>query len=345
MKATSIKISVIIPVYDSEQFLKKCLDSVLAQNYTNWEVIAIDDGSTDNSYKILMDYADKDARFLVFTQENKGPGLTRNRAMRNASGDYFVFLDSDDWIEKDYFQAIVDNVMYERSDVIFVDVIQEDPSGKLIKKETMSAYKGKNKDIILRHQMTGKLPWGGCRKSVKASLIVDNNICYSHDPVGEEAVFSFKVLSASSKISFIDKALYHYVNHPNSQSKKGNEDPLGEVCVKMTAYLKEINSYQEYRTTLCSFGFTALIVSIYRITQYNKFMDALRKSRDALKKYKKTYGFELDEDSLELRTRCVLPFAIRNMLLPIVVIAKLKSMFNGGLVNLPRHNVSSVYDN
>lgn len=321
-----MKISVIIPVYNSELFLEKCLDSLLNQTYKNWEAIAIDDGSKDNSYKILMDYAEKDARFHIFTQENKGPGLTRNRAMQNASGEYYVFLDSDDWIEKDYFQAVVDYIICEQPDVIFVDVSQEKPSGELINKEIMSIYQGKSKDTIIRHQMTGKLPWGGWRKLVKASLLIDNDIRYSNDTVGEEAVYSFKVLSASKKISFIDRTLYHYINHPDSQSKKGGEDPLGKVCVKMMEYLKEIGLYEHYKTTICSLGFTALIVSIYRIVQYNKFIDALEKSRAALEEYKNNYGFYLDKDSLEWRTRSILPLAKNNMVLPIVIIAKLKAL-------------------
>ena len=82
-----MKVSVIIPVFNAEQYLRKCLDSVLAQTYDNWEAIAIDDGSSDASYVILMEYANKDSRFIVDTKNNEGPGITRNCAMDRASGD------------------------------------------------------------------------------------------------------------------------------------------------------------------------------------------------------------------------------------------------------------------
>lgn len=98
-------ISVITPVYNSEPFLRQCLDSLIAQTYSDWELLAVDDGSTDGSSDILREYEKKDARIRVFTQTNAGPAAARNVALREMRGDYVTFLDSDDWLERDAFQT------------------------------------------------------------------------------------------------------------------------------------------------------------------------------------------------------------------------------------------------
>ena len=133
-----------------------------------------------------------------------------------------------------------------------------------------------SKDTIIRHQMTGKLPWGGCRKSVKAELIFNNDIKYSKDDMGEEAIYSFRLLYNSKKIAFIKDALYHYVIHPNSQSATRDDDPYDAVCSKMKCYLEEAGLYNQYRYTHASFAYRALIVSIYRKTQYYCLTKAIR---------------------------------------------------------------------
>ena len=274
-----VKISVIVPVYNSEKYLHRCLNSVVKQTYKNWEVIAIDDGSQDNSYSILLEYYNNDKRFKVYSQKNQGPGIARNNAIDYATGDYIVFLDSDDYIEPTYFEDLVKCVSENNSDVVFVDIIQEDPYGNVLKYELMSKYMNSTKDKILRHQMTGKLPWGAWRKAIRASLLKENNIKFSEDIVGEEALFSFKVVFNASKTSFLNKKYYHYVNYPNSQSKKGDVDPWGKVSKTISNYLKEIGMLEHYKKTLNSLAFTASIISIYRITSKYNFKDSLNQSK------------------------------------------------------------------
>ena len=321
-----MKISVVIPVYNAEKYLSRCLDSVINQTYDNWEVIAIDDGSQDSSYTILSQYSLNDKRFKVFSQKNQGPGYTRNIAISKAIGDYIVFLDADDYINFDYFSDLIDCVEENKSDVVFIDLVQEKVSGELIRFEKMSKYKALPKDKIIRYQMTGKMPWGGVRKAVRTSLILDNKIEYSKDIVGEEALFSFRILTEANNISFLDKkTYYHYVNYPNSQSKKGKDDPWGPICSKLSDYLQENNLFNEYQSTINSFGFTALIVSIYRISQNHNFTEAMLLSKRALQIFKSKYNFKLDEDSLELRTKCVTPFAKAGLVFPILLAAKIKS--------------------
>lgn len=150
-------ISVIIPAYNSEMFIGKCIDSVLAQTYSNWELIAIDDGSRDNTFGILKKYAEADSRIRVIHQENQGPGIARNTGIAEANGNYVVFIDSDDYIEKDYFELLVEH----DEDVVFFNVQNVDEKDNVIKQDSMSSNKTLSKDTLIRRQMTGMVNWGG----------------------------------------------------------------------------------------------------------------------------------------------------------------------------------------
>ena len=159
-----MKFSVIIPVFNAEKYLSKCLESIINQTYDNWEVIALDDGSQDNSFSIMKKYSRLNGKIKVATKSNEGPGLTRNRALEMATGDYIVYVDADDYIEPDYFELLNNKIEEEHADVIFIDVIQESADGTVYKYEKMSDFANKNRKDLLGCQMTGFMPWGGCRK-------------------------------------------------------------------------------------------------------------------------------------------------------------------------------------
>ena len=112
------KISVIVPVYNAEKFVGKCIESVQAQSYIDWQMILVDDGSKDKSLEVCQRYADTDNRISVIHQENAGAGAARNTGLAKAVGDYVVFIDSDDYVDKDYFALLAKH----KEDVVFIDV-------------------------------------------------------------------------------------------------------------------------------------------------------------------------------------------------------------------------------
>lgn len=284
-----MKISVIIPVYNAEKYLRKCLDSVCKQIYQKWEAICIDDGSSDNSYKILQEYAVRDSRFIIETKVNEGPGLTRNKALDKASGDYVVFLDSDDYIEADYFSSVVDNIKITNAEVVFIDVIQEDTNGKVIKYEKMSRFKNLSRKDLISCQMTGYMPWGGCRKAASRQLIEKQHLRYTEDTVGEEAIFSFELLRHANNVVFIDKALYHYINHPGSQSK--NPNGTWEITLKkMEAHLKAEELLETYREAVNSFAFVVLISWLLKFSKRNSLFGTYNAFCNRLELFSKDYG-------------------------------------------------------
>ena len=111
-------VSILIPVYNASLYLKQCLDSILHQTYTNLQIVIIDDGSTDNSYAICHEYAGQDARIELYTQENKGVAVTRNNLIEKAKGDYILFVDSDDWIELNMVEFLIDQILATNADIV-----------------------------------------------------------------------------------------------------------------------------------------------------------------------------------------------------------------------------------
>ena len=153
----SKKISVIVPVYNASTYIGRCIESVQAQTYKKWELILVDDGSKDDSLNICSEYASKDTRIHVIHQDNAGPGIARNTGIDMANGEYIVFIDSDDYIDRAYF----DLLSKHDEDVVFIDLRNYDENGKLLSIERMSEFKGLNKDSLLRKHMTGAISWGG----------------------------------------------------------------------------------------------------------------------------------------------------------------------------------------
>lgn len=324
-----LKISVIIPVYNAENTIERCMNSICNQTYINTEILAIDDGSKDKSLDLLYCYGKKDSRVKVITQKNSGPGIARNNGIKNATGDFVVFIDADDYIEAMYFERLAEVVRNTNSDVIFIDAVQESVNGRVICQEKMSSFSNLNKDDLIACQMTGLLPWGGWRKAVRRSLLIKNKITYSEDSVGEEALFSFCMLRVAEKIEFIPLILYHYVNYPNSQSKKGSDDPWGGVVNKIYLYLESVGLLQEYITMLHSFALTSLFVSIFRTSCNHNFWYSRVLCLKLIREYKSNWkDIIIYTKSLKPEIRIMMIFVRLNIIIPMILISKIKYFYN-----------------
>ena len=260
-------ISVIVPVYNAEKFVEKCIESVQTQTYMDWQMILVDDGSKDNSLEVCQGYAKKDNRISVIHQENAGAGAARNTGLAKATGDYVVFIDSDDYVDKDYFALLAKH----NEDVVFIDVQAVDENGKVVRDEFLSVYKNLSKDDFMRSQMTGKINWGGVRKVVKREILERNNIKYTDHKVGEEALFTYSSVFYSKSIAFIEKPVYFYIQRDDSLSRTKMDDPWGEVAIALKKQTKSNGSYNEYADTVNAFILTAAAVSSDRLaSNYSK---------------------------------------------------------------------------
>jgi len=292
-------ISVIIPVYNSELYLGGCLDSIRNQTYSDFEVILVDDGSTDKSGELCDHYCAQDERFQVIHKKNSGAGAARNDGLSKAKGDYIVFVDSDDKLVNTYFEQLSTH----DEDVVFIDVEDVNNKGEVARHEYMSIYKHLTRSDFLRCQMTGMLPWGGVRKCVKRNLITVNNICYSNHKIGEEAIYSFKVLRYAKSVGFIEGTSYLCLLHSDSLSQTKLDDPLGDVALNMRQVVKEVGDYAEFGSTVNAFIKVAAAVSVYNMAQNYNLSAYKKQAENRLKKLNEDLDSSQDTDALHISKR------------------------------------------
>ena len=320
---------IIIPAYNAEKTIKKCVQSIMKQTCPEWEAIVIDDGSNDRTYLLTKELAEHENRIRVFTQKNMGPGIARNIGIGKATGDFIIFLDADDYLEPDYIDCIDEIIQKEKADIVVIDNFYENERGIVYRTERLSNFAFLSKRELIAAQMTGKLPWGAWRKVVKHQILKENEIWFSSDQVGEEAVYSFNVFYYAQKIAFAKKCIYHYVNYSQSQSKKGDDDPWGPAVKKMRWFLEEKGILNTYENEWNSFAASALVVSLFRISCNHPFMNAWSLCRERIRDFKKKSSGPVNAKSLEGRVKGVLLLVHLNCVIPIICLSKIKKVKNG----------------
>ena len=211
-------ISLIIPCYNAEKTLEKCLNSVVKQSYNNLEIIIIDDGSTDNSAAIYRDFASKDHRIIIIKQDNSGVSKARNKGVHAALGEYICFVDSDDWVEPTYCAELYRLLMTEKADIAIVEASYEDQNGKIVFDKPISSEKvfdGKRALILLlEDKFIQSHPWG---KLYKSAFLKNINFP-EHLKCFEDYSTLFKIFDKAIKVVRSDEKLYHYLQHEDSLS-------------------------------------------------------------------------------------------------------------------------------
>lgn len=225
-----MKVSIIIPVYNSEKYIGKCLDHLLNQTYQNFEIICINDGSKDNSLEILKKYSQKDKRIIVLDQTNKGIAKTRNIGIQKANGDYIMFVDNDDYMDKDYLRVYVDNTENGKYDIVIGGYKRIDNEGKLLNRQVLNSNSNWSKYIVTA-------PWA---KIYKKTFILNNKITFLNY-VGEDIYFNLKCYSSNPKIKIIknDGYVWFYNNDSFSNTNKNKGTKSNINIIKLLEYLKE----------------------------------------------------------------------------------------------------------
>lgn len=256
MKTFEPKISVIIPVYNSENYLEECLNSCLLQTYENIEVICIDDGSSDRSAEILKSYLKKDRRIKVFEQENKGVSSARNKGILNAKGDYISFLDSDDWISLCLFERFK-NALYDVSKevdmyVFNMNLFYEEPKENIETGNFLSIKNWQNrKDENTIHTIKDcKNPFRGnlsaCNKIYKKSFLKENKILMPEGLIFEDHIFAIESLIRAKSVLVTNEMLYMYRNSNQNSITKNYGRKIFDIF-KITENLQELFiKYQDW---------------------------------------------------------------------------------------------------
>lgn len=209
------EISIIIPVYNTEKFLKACINSLIKQSFKNCEFIFVDDGSTDDSCNLIRSYKKKDNRIKLIMQKNKGVSSARNIGILNSNGKYIGFVDSDDYIDSDMYEILYKEMQTEDSDVIISNFEEELNGTKNIKTYNLIKNKKMDKTYIQNNIVSFFIKDDSlntvCNKLYKKSIIDENNIRFPKGlPLGEDGIFNMIYFSKCNSCKYIDYTGYHY---------------------------------------------------------------------------------------------------------------------------------------
>ena len=213
------KISVIIPIFNSGKYLNTCFDSILNQTFSDFEIVAVNDGSTDNSQEIVDSYIEKfPDKIRYFHQQNAGQSAARNKGLEIATGEYVIFVDSDDYIASDTLEKIYSCAETNNSDIVCFGMLL-DKNGEITK---YNYCKFNNLQEDLKYILHEASP---CNKLIRRCLFVDNALKFTEGVIYEDFELIPQLLLYTKKINYLDANLYYYVIHENSTMRQNKYSP------------------------------------------------------------------------------------------------------------------------
>ena len=249
-----VKVSVVVPIYNTEKYIERCLNSLVSQTLHDIEIICVDDGSSDNSALIVEEFIKKDNRIKLIKQKNLKQGAARNNGTKEAVGEYIGFVDSDDWVDIDYYQKLYEAAKKYDADIalaVNVRIGNGITKKRLNLKEEKIAYTLQEK-IDLSNQAKNPCP---TNKIYKKELLINNNITFSEGCFCEDKLFTIKALYYSNKMISVPGIYYYYFRNPSSTvNTKTNKHLLDKNNARKAVldFLKEKNAKIEDR------GFSAI---------------------------------------------------------------------------------------
>lgn len=242
-----IKFSIIVPVYNVESYLAKCIESLLQQNYENYEILLIDDFSKDNSTKIMREYQKKNEKIKCFyNKKNMGLSDTRNLGISESEGDYLLFIDSDDYVDNNFMTLIAETIEKQESpDVIYCGFYQE-YKNIIEKKYGFVSPKKKlydSEDFLISELSKRNLYAPACFAVYKRKIIIENNIRFESGLLHEDELWTPNILFFAKKIYTSDICFYHYVRRDNSITKAKDKTKNGLDLLIIAKKIKELYKY------------------------------------------------------------------------------------------------------
>ena len=238
------KVSIVVPVYNVEKYIRKCMDSLVNQSLQDIEIIAVNDGSTDNSISILNEYKENFSNIIkVYSKTNGGLSDARNYGMKHATGEYIAFVDSDDYVERDMYEKMYNKAKEEDSDMVECDFVWEFQNKKKIDRGVV--YRNKNEMIVYARVVA----WN---KLIRKKIIDEVHIEYPKGLRYEDIEFFYKMVPYYKKVSFVKEPLVHYVQRSDSISNVQNSrtSEIFTVLDNVIAYYRKNEIFEEYRNEL-----------------------------------------------------------------------------------------------
>lgn len=265
------KVSVIVPVYNVEEYLERCLDSLVNQTLKDIEIIIVNDGSTDGSKEKIQKYINTYKNIVYLEKENGGLSSARNYGIPYAKGEYIGFVDSDDYVELTMYEKMYNKAIEEKSDMVECDFIWEYPNKK---REDIGKVYSSKKEAIIEARVVA---WN---KIIKKDIIEKTKITFPEGLRYEDIEFFYKIVPYLDKISFVKETLVHYVQRESSIANTQNErtGEIFKIWENVLNYYIENNIFNEYRSEL-EYSYTRILLcsSLKRIIKVKD-----RKVRKAL---------------------------------------------------------------
>lgn len=266
------KVSIIVPIYNVEKYLARCLDSLVGQTLEEIEIIAVNDGSTDGSLKILRDYGKREFRLIVINQENYGVSEARNAGINRASGEYLAFVDPDDWLNQDMYKIMYQKAREYECDIVMCSYVREFKTHSKLKEfDLPRELYLQNEDVksIFLRRLIGPIndeianpelldAWGPIwSKLYKKDLIINNQLTFTDlKEIGtnEDSLFNIAAFSCATSCCFINKPLYHYWKE-NETSITSYHKPMlmgqwSKLFSIIRSFIAELQLSQDYSAAL-----------------------------------------------------------------------------------------------
>ena len=227
-----VKVSVIVPAYNSEQYLHQCLDSLVTQKFDDFEIVCVNDGSVDSTLLILEEYSKEHTNIVILNNEtNKGLSYSRNRGIREAKGEFLLFVDSDDWlVDENVISMLYKKAVSKKIDLLRFNISTDE---KIIDDEL--CMDGRDLFVYL---INGEMyKWEAFRNFVRRDALIDNNLFFDENIIGcEDILFSTLCIWKITKVAQIPNQFYFYNRHEGSITTSGITTPI------MRGWLRTINS-------------------------------------------------------------------------------------------------------
>ena len=318
---SEIKVSIIIPVYNVEKYLHKCLDSVINQTLKEIEIIVVNDGSKDNSQNIIDDYASKDSRIISLIKKNGGQGSARNYGLKHAKGEFVTFVDSDDYVDFKMCEELYNNAKKNNSDLVFSDCmcVDENYNYLILDNNTnLEANNLKKKFLISQ--------FGPCFKLIKLDILKKNKLFFPNIRAYEDISIVPAWILFSNNISYLDKKLYYYFIRQGSTMKqivynKKLEDIFISLELLFDSFLKN-DKLETYNSELEWIYIENLLhaasLRFFKFDNYKKNLDKIIKiMKEKFPKWYKNKYYK--KQSIKYKIICTLFYLKKYKLLKLLI--------------------------
>ena len=246
-----IKVSIIIPVYNVEKYLAKCLDSIINQTLKDIEIICVNDGSTDNSLEILTDYAISDSRVIIINQKNAGLSAARNTGIDAATGEYIGFVDSDDWVDTNFYENLYNEAVNNQCDIAVAGIIRHYKQQNIYDLKFINSQISDNLNSKFKLSDTPDCSYVW-NKIYKTAKIKEHNLKFPVGKYYEDQYFTPLAFLKSDKLITVPEVFYHYRRHSNSIVKRTkNNAQLKQQVTEAFTFMENFITQYNIDTSHC----------------------------------------------------------------------------------------------